>query len=590
MSATRSSSPYDATTMMALSLHASPGVYALVLGSGISQSSGVGTGWDITKAIVKRMAALDPGDDLPSDFDAEQWWKDKYPIELGYSAVLEASGMSAADRKNLLKPFFVPTEEDLKANRKVPTPAHHAIARLVKRGAVRVIVTTNFDDLAEKALDALGVPHQVIASPAMIAGTEPLCHVECTIIKVHGDYTRIDQLNTEAELASYHDDLDGLLDQVFDEYGLITCGWSADWDKALVEAITRAPSRRYPLYWTARGALGTAADNLVKFRRGIIVEISGADEFFTGLAERLEILDRMANPPPTLDIAIGQLKRYLPDPVRRIDLRDLFDREVQKIRSILTARPQSPPAQPVPWREEMAALERHAEMAMHLIAHGIILDGNHDHDELWTHVVQQLMRAAGGDPASPDAWKRLARYPAFLVLKAASFAAVQTGRDDLLIRLHHEPTCPTGAFNSDNSKKRESRAVEALYEHRLFKDVPLETGNLGTSKLVRDQMEPVLVPLVGDRESFVLLADRVEYRVALLQQAEGRPAVWFPACESLRAVGRLDGPGWEYEGDFTAHAEKSVWVNGLGLEDEATLHDLQESLKTEALRTLIHDA
>ncbi|WP_216917022.1 hypothetical protein [Nocardia noduli] len=182
----------------------------------------------------------------------------------------------------------------------------------------------------------------------MIHGSEPLRHADCTIVKVHGDYTRIDQLNTEAELAAYHDDLDVLLDQILDEYGLVTCGWSADWDKALVDAITRAPSRRYPLYWTARGPLGDAADHLVRSRQGIVIDISGADEFFAELAERLEILDRMATPPPTLDIAIGQLKRYLPDPIRRIDLRDLFDREIQKIRAVLADRPPRPPTNPVP--------------------------------------------------------------------------------------------------------------------------------------------------------------------------------------------------------------------------------------------------
>lgn len=39
------------------------------------------------------------------------------------------------------------------------------IAELVKRGSVKVIVTTNFDRLMEQALGAVGIASQVIARP-----------------------------------------------------------------------------------------------------------------------------------------------------------------------------------------------------------------------------------------------------------------------------------------------------------------------------------------------------------------------------------------------------------------------------------------
>jgi hypothetical protein len=61
-----------------------------------------------------------------------------------------------------------------------------------------------------------------------------------------------------AELAGYESDLDRLLDRVFDEYGLVVCGWSADWDITLKAAIDRAPSRRFPMYWTSRGVPSSA--------------------------------------------------------------------------------------------------------------------------------------------------------------------------------------------------------------------------------------------------------------------------------------------------------------------------------------------
>ena len=111
-----------------------------------------------------------------------------------------------------------------------------AIAELVQRGSVKVILTTNFDKLVEQALTAAGVGFQVVDTPSGITGMQPLTHARCTVIKLHGDYTRIDQLNTVEELSSYPPALVELLHRVLDEYGLVINGWSGDWDHALAQA------------------------------------------------------------------------------------------------------------------------------------------------------------------------------------------------------------------------------------------------------------------------------------------------------------------------------------------------------------------
>ncbi|WP_224741452.1 recombinase family protein [Bradyrhizobium sp. 2S1] len=41
--------------------------------------------------------------------------------------------------------------------------------------------------------------------------------------------------------------LNKVLDRIIDEHGLIVSGWSADWDPALRAALTRAPTRGYPV-------------------------------------------------------------------------------------------------------------------------------------------------------------------------------------------------------------------------------------------------------------------------------------------------------------------------------------------------------
>ncbi len=95
MSAPTPSPPFDPRTMLAMSMHASPGVYALLVGSGISMGAGVLTGWGVIVELVRRMAATDTREEPGADFDVEEWWKAKYPgVDLGYGSVLEASGMS----------------------------------------------------------------------------------------------------------------------------------------------------------------------------------------------------------------------------------------------------------------------------------------------------------------------------------------------------------------------------------------------------------------------------------------------------------------------------------------------------------------
>ncbi|MET7831341.1 SIR2 family protein [Micromonospora sediminicola] len=170
---------------------------------------------------------------------------------MGYSGLLASLASTPAARRAILAGFFEPTEDERQQGLKVPGAAHRAIAALVARGAVRVILTTNFDRLIEQALEAEGVFPQVIATPTAIDGMEPLAHARCTVIKLHGDYARIDQLNTVEELSHYSSPLKALLDRVLDEYGLIINGWSGDWDHALVAAIEGTRSRRYPLYWSS---------------------------------------------------------------------------------------------------------------------------------------------------------------------------------------------------------------------------------------------------------------------------------------------------------------------------------------------------
>ncbi|MBT2545264.1 SIR2 family protein [Streptomyces sp. ISL-44] len=219
---------------LAMNVHASPGVYALLLGAGISIASGVKTGWGVVQDIVGKVAAVrdpdNPAVRAEAMADPEKWWEANSSDPLGYSALLEAAAPKPASRQAMLAGYFEP--EDGEDNSKGPTAAHRAIAQLVKRGSIRVILTTNFDRLTERALQEVGISPQVVHRPDQVDAIQPLAHSQVTVIKLHGDYADLEQRNTVDELETYPDAQQQLLERVLDEYGLIVCGWSADWDRA----------------------------------------------------------------------------------------------------------------------------------------------------------------------------------------------------------------------------------------------------------------------------------------------------------------------------------------------------------------------
>lgn len=60
--------------------------------------------------------------------------------------------------------------------------------------------------------------------------------------------------------------IDDRTSRILDEHGLVVCGWSGGWGEALRCAITRSRSRRYSVFWAARGELADAATRIVAGR------------------------------------------------------------------------------------------------------------------------------------------------------------------------------------------------------------------------------------------------------------------------------------------------------------------------------------
>ncbi|MER7901466.1 SIR2 family protein [Streptomyces sp. NPDC096046] len=430
---------------MALNVHSSPGVYALLLGAGISIASGVKTGWGVVQDIVGKVAAVrdpdNPDARAEAAADPEKWWEANTSEPLGYSALLAAAAPMPASRQAMLAEYFEPEEgqEDSKG----PTAGHRAIAQLVKRGSVRVILTTNFDRLTERALQEVGISPQVVSRPEQIKGMKPLAHSQVTVIKLHGDYADLEQRNTVDELETYPEELQQLLERVLDEYGLIVCGWSADWDKALVRAVQGTRSRRYPLFWSQYGRFSDAARGLTAQHGAVVIDGMSADELFTGLVSRVEALDRLTTAPITRDVAVVQLKRALPDPLRRIELFDLVDQAVTQIVGRSTPEHRPVFATSATWADTFGSNVRgyraDSEILLHLLATGVFHDdGTHDH--VWQRAVERLARLRDTSPSPFNEYLEKVRHlPALLATWTIGVAAVLNRREELLATVLYHP-------------------------------------------------------------------------------------------------------------------------------------------------------
>jgi NAD-dependent SIR2 family protein deacetylase len=201
----------DSTTQLAFSMSDNPGVYAVLLGSGVSRSAGIPTGWEITLELIRR-AGIAAGAGEQDDW--HRWYVEQRDQQPNYSTLLEELASTPKERQAIIESFLKPSEDEREQGLKLPTPAHRAIADLVKTGHVRVIITTNFDRLMENALRDVGIEPTVVSSADGFAGAEPLTHTNCYILKLHGDFKDAGILNTDSELSEYPLVFDGLLDRI----------------------------------------------------------------------------------------------------------------------------------------------------------------------------------------------------------------------------------------------------------------------------------------------------------------------------------------------------------------------------------------
>lgn len=444
----------DAVTRLSFAVAENKGVFALLLGSGVSRAASIPTGWEITLDLIRRAAAIN-GTVEQSDWAL--WYRERYGTEPDYSELLASLAGTPTERQAIMQEYIEPTEQDREQGLRLPTVAHRSIAQLVARDALRVIVTTNFDRLLENALRDEGVEPTVVSTVDGLAGAEPLAHTRCLILKVHGDYKDARILNTNEELSTYPPQYDKLLDQVFDEYGLVVCGWSGAWDHALRAALQRTPSRRYPLFWASRGPLGENAKQIIASRKAISIDIHHADAFFSSINENVKTIElTRRRHPDGIDLLVGTVKRYIAEQRFKIQLDDLLSYEATRLldmlsSTVLAMHGDDPTA--AEFQRRVAIYKSAAEpLARAFIAIGRWGDGGE-----FARVVDTIRAAhswAEGEGSGHTIWLGLRSYPAVLLFRSYSLGLIAAERWSTL----HELFLATLPHGDSDAK----RMVESL--------------------------------------------------------------------------------------------------------------------------------
>jgi hypothetical protein len=413
----------DPMVSLAFSVYSNKGTYALLLGSGVSRASGIPTGWEVVLDLIRRVAKLEGKDCEP---DPAAWFRKQHGADADYSRLLHAIARTPTERQQLLRSYFEPSTEERSEGVKNPSSAHTAIAQLVAEGFLRVIITTNFDRLMERALENVGIAPTVISTIDQIAGCLPLAHSGVTVIKLHGDYLDTRIKNTAAELGAYEPAMDKLLDRVFDEYGLIVCGWSADWDIALRAALERCPSRRFTTFWTSRFALSEQAKRLAGQRKAERIQIANANEFFQRLSEEIRALADLGAPHPlSAKMAVAMVKRYLVDSTAKIRLHDLVREETERLASEFNGKEFSAQTDldaEVELNKRVLRYRASCEKLLSVLVAGSYW-GDQDHARTWVNCLQRIANPPYGG-SGYEYLTDLRKYPALILLYGAGISAV----------------------------------------------------------------------------------------------------------------------------------------------------------------------
>lgn len=538
----------DPMTTLAFSIFSQKGRYALLIGSGVSRAAGILTGYEITLDLI-RQVALANNDNYEED--AKKWYREKFKKEPDYSDILSILGKTRPGQiKNILRPYFEPNEDDKAKGLKIPTQAHKSIAELVREGFIKVIITTNFDKLIENAITEAIKPPFVIKTSNDISGMEPLEHLQETdsiVIKVNGDYLDTRIKNTEEELKKYNPKLKKLIKDIFEKYGIIMCGWSGEYDIALIDILTSAENRRYSTYFTYRSPLKPVVQDLINNRQAETIQIESADTFFQGIADRvLALKSSMAIHPASKQIAVDRLKRYLTND-QKIYTHDLIMKEAEIVYKRITSDdyPTSSQISSDEFKKRIKEYELILNTLLSLFIIGLYWDKN-DYKDIWMLLFNKFLNDHFPKLNNNNSVE-LNYYPSLLLIYATGIISVHKDKYETLYRFLNESSFPDKTQNEKLISIFEPSLV--LYDGKILIDNNNDDLQFFTpqSNYLCNWLEPIFKELLLiEKDDFIKLFDTFEYLLNLIKYEYNHDK--FAGCFWLRYRDEIERKkrGWSY--------------------------------------------
>ncbi len=213
------------------------------LGAGVSYTSGLPLGNTLRDLLLMKLYP-----DYPSFKQAEEFRKSFYldypeQHEVTLEMVLQQLGQRLGCQGiiDFLVPFF--------NNIKEPTLSHQLIASLAKKKFISLVLTTNFDNLLEEALQREEIDFKVISDRDAYALNQK--GNVFTIWKLHGDLKQPQSLCvTQKDVIQFPVEKRNALYKIFQNYSIVFLGYSMR-DPDVKEVINEVPvkEKKYGFFW-----------------------------------------------------------------------------------------------------------------------------------------------------------------------------------------------------------------------------------------------------------------------------------------------------------------------------------------------------